>query len=71
VTAVSVVVVLVIAAAVLSRSRRLSFAAGLLCIGLGYYLAASGAVETARGELADALSHALGQIARLIPGIAP
>jgi hypothetical protein len=37
VTAVSVVVVLVLAVAVLSRPRRLSFAAGLCCIGLGYY----------------------------------
>ncbi len=66
----SVIVLLVVAIVVLSRSRTLSFLAAILCVVLGYYISATGVIPILRHEIADALSYAMERITRLIPGIA-
>ncbi len=66
----SIIVLLVVAIVVLSRSRTFSFLAAILCVVLGYYIAVTGVVPMLRHEIADAISYTVERITRLIPGIA-
>ncbi len=70
VTALLGLAALVLPLALAARSRRLSLLAGILCVVVGYYLAASGTATIMRQEITDALSFAVGHFSRLIPDIA-